>query len=453
MKKAVIVFLLVTTSFIYGQVGIGTTNPKATLDVQGSYAGKFRDLISSSATSINQIKVDDQIVVLSGILNSIFALPSSSKVGAGTLYTLHNYTTQNQRIRVNATLNESIRFHGAFVTEFILKGGETVDVVRSTINDSEQWFVLTSNIDTSIYANDADLQGDRTVTQGTHKLAFDTKIANGFSVNNETFSVNGSNGRVGIGTSAPFAKLEVRATQNTGDIARITDINGKMVARINSEGNLGINTENSFVNNTLHVRGSTRLEGPIVVGNNSAGTVNNVLTSQGPNATPIWKAIDFPDANSYKLKGVYKTTLRYASISNTQSGYPIGYLPGITVSKPDNYILVLFQSNAYIPNVTAPHNSPAIAFKYQFDLDKTLIEETASEVIAVEQGFTNASRSFSYQFIINNASVGTHFMDAFAYRKNSANGGDKSPLYFNVEFKDNGVHEKLGSLIVFVYEK
>ena len=62
--------------------------------------------------------------------------------------------------------------------------------------------------DNTIYNIDGTLTGNKTVNQGTRKLAFTTNIVNGFSVGENTFSVDGLNHRIGIGAKAPNALLQ-----------------------------------------------------------------------------------------------------------------------------------------------------------------------------------------------------------------------------------------------------
>ena len=60
------------------------------------------------------------------------------------------------------------------------------------------------------------LTGNTTIAQGTNTLAFTGTAVNAFSVDGATFSVDGTNNRVGIGTSTPTEQLHV-----SGGSARI----------------------------------------------------------------------------------------------------------------------------------------------------------------------------------------------------------------------------------------
>ena len=55
------------------------------------------------------------------------------------------------------------------------------------------------------------------ITQGANTLDFTTTAVDGFAVDGTTFSVDGSNDRVGVGTALPEAKLEVNGAVKIGN--------------------------------------------------------------------------------------------------------------------------------------------------------------------------------------------------------------------------------------------
>ncbi|GEM_PF-3257254 len=83
-----------------------------------------------------------------------------------------------------------------------------------------------------IYSGSGSLSANTTVNQGSSTLDFTTSVADGFSVDGSTFSVDGANNRVGIGTASPESSLNVSAdgvpqvvvepTSTTGQDSRIT---------------------------------------------------------------------------------------------------------------------------------------------------------------------------------------------------------------------------------------
>ncbi|WP_449399383.1 hypothetical protein [Chryseobacterium wanjuense] len=76
--------------------------------------------------------------------------------------------------------------------------------------DGSVWAkIVTKDNDNNIYNINGTLTGDRIVTQGSNTLAFTGTAANAFSVDGNTFSVNASTDRVGIGTTTPETKIEI----------------------------------------------------------------------------------------------------------------------------------------------------------------------------------------------------------------------------------------------------
>ena len=66
-----------------------------------------------------------------------------------------------------------------------------------------------SSTDTTIYNINGSLSGNRIITQGDKTLKFTTNSANGFSIDEATFSVDGLNHRVGVNISSPTNPLHV----------------------------------------------------------------------------------------------------------------------------------------------------------------------------------------------------------------------------------------------------
>ena len=78
--------------------------------------------------------------------------------------------------------------------------------------DGTSWKALVSASTTDgngIYDGSGNLSGNTVVTGGANTLDFTTTATDGFSVDGTTFSVDGANDRVGIGTTTPGAPLDV----------------------------------------------------------------------------------------------------------------------------------------------------------------------------------------------------------------------------------------------------
>ncbi|MFP3534499.1 hypothetical protein SB763_34665, partial [Burkholderia sp. SIMBA_042] len=83
-----------------------------------------------------------------------------------------------------------------------------VDAVGYYFFNGSVWVKLdnpsnSSSASVNIYNSDGSLTGNRIVTQGAHTLAFNGTVANAFSVDGTTLSVDAANHRVGIGNTNP----------------------------------------------------------------------------------------------------------------------------------------------------------------------------------------------------------------------------------------------------------
>src|SRR6266853_6116399 len=84
------------------QVGIGTTTPNSTLDVQGSMAAK---VTISSATS-NTLGSDYNFIY-TGTSSATATLPDATTIG-GRMYTIKNASTNSSALTVNTTSSQTI---------------------------------------------------------------------------------------------------------------------------------------------------------------------------------------------------------------------------------------------------------------------------------------------------------------------------------------------------------
>ncbi|GEM_PF-713547 len=85
-------------------------------------------------------------------------------------------------------------------------------VLTSDANGLATWQDAATSASVNIYNTNGSLTGNRVVTQGANTLAFTSTATNGFSVDGATLSVDAANDRVGIGTTAPVAKIDAVGT-------------------------------------------------------------------------------------------------------------------------------------------------------------------------------------------------------------------------------------------------
>lgn len=128
MKFLFISFLLIPfTSF--AQVGINTSTPYSTLQVNGSYAGNFKEITASKTLDIN-----DQLINVIGSTAVTITLPDGTTSGLfnGRIYTIKNSSSANVTIN-GSTTSQLLRLDANnIVSTFTLNAGSSVQVVRNT---------------------------------------------------------------------------------------------------------------------------------------------------------------------------------------------------------------------------------------------------------------------------------------------------------------------------------
>lgn len=174
MKKQLLtIFALSLGILAFAQVGVHTANPEVSFD------------ITAKTTTGNSTE---------GLL-----VPRVDRLKAQSMTNIPNSTL----IYVNSIANGTL-------------SGNAVNI------NSEGYYFYNGTVwrkllDTNLYNSDGTLTGNRTVTQGTNTLSFNTTVNNGFSVKGSVFSIDGAANRVGIGTTTPSAPLEVN-TNTAGQI-------------------------------------------------------------------------------------------------------------------------------------------------------------------------------------------------------------------------------------------
>jgi hypothetical protein len=107
-----------------GNVGVGTTTPRSTLEVNGSVAGNYRNIATAGLTSLSN---SDFVVVYTGTSAGTFVLPSGLST-KGRLYTIKN-ATNSRTLTLNTTGSETI----AGSASLSIPAGQSVQVVSTGV--------------------------------------------------------------------------------------------------------------------------------------------------------------------------------------------------------------------------------------------------------------------------------------------------------------------------------
>lgn len=166
---------------VSAQVGIGTTDPKSTLEVVGNPSN------TTSKDGLIPPKLQRSQLI--------------AKTGYGTDQT------------------------GAVVYVTDISGVTNTETIKVTTPgyyywDGDSWEPIGNSGDgRNIYNENGSLSSDRVVSQGTRTLAFNSTATSGtshFNIDSGTFNVDANNNRIGIGNTAPNLSFDVTTTSGIG---------------------------------------------------------------------------------------------------------------------------------------------------------------------------------------------------------------------------------------------
>ncbi|MGN7707233.1 hypothetical protein [Chryseobacterium sp. 22543] len=180
-----------------GNVGINTTTPGTTLDVNGAITNR-ETAISVTSNNAN-IPANISQAQLTGSATATVSISVPAAPNAGQRLVIFNNTTGG---------------FGAALNGVTIPNGKALEFVYSNAGWRATDGGTVGAAPVNIYTADGALSSNRIVTQGANTLAFTANQPNAFSVAGSTFSVDAANNRVGIGTAAPTDKLDVRGSGN-----------------------------------------------------------------------------------------------------------------------------------------------------------------------------------------------------------------------------------------------
>ncbi|UZT98257.1 hypothetical protein ODZ84_01420 [Chryseobacterium fluminis] len=206
-----------------GNIGIGTTLPKAKVDVVGNGAilgvrnaenlGSWDNLwlkADGASPSINvsgaekglQFNVGNNAKGTYGDadqdLTTVATMLPNGNIGIGTDAPTHKLHVEGNIKIIDGTQGNN-------------------KVLTSDANGAATWKDLPADKNTNLYTDNGTLTANRTIAQTDKTLAFTGTATNAFSIDGNTLSVDAANDRIGVGTAAPTHKLHVAGSVKIAD--------------------------------------------------------------------------------------------------------------------------------------------------------------------------------------------------------------------------------------------
>lgn len=211
MKNSIYLLLLIAgVNILKAQVGVNTTSPKSTLDINGSLGTPIKT-VSANYT----VLATDHTIVLDGTVQFTITLPAASTC-IGREYVIINTDNVNN-------------LYGSIIQDPILVGGrnliqaQSIDHIKS---DGTNWIIVNSGYNANIYNANGIVSSNRTIAQQDKTVNFTSTATTGtshFTIDGTTINVNAVSNSVGIGTASPDASsvLDVTSTNKGILIPRV----------------------------------------------------------------------------------------------------------------------------------------------------------------------------------------------------------------------------------------
>jgi hypothetical protein len=307
-----------------GNVGIGSTSPKSTLEVNGSVAGNYRSITASGPTALT---ANDFVVIYAGTAAGTFVLPSGLNA-KGRLYTIKNSTT-NRTLTLNTTGSETMDGSASLS----IPAGQSVQLVSTGATSGTATYEIVDFSAATAAPALASASNGLTATSGNVQLGgsltADTDVAT--AGHNLTFS---GTGQFAFGTATTNGLFNVRGAMGSSSFT----------------GGLNLtNTNGLGGSNTLSIT-------PGYAGASSGITTGNIVTYDLPGAgTQIFGDDVIPDGN---LNGLGNPANRWVNVYGINGNFT-GSLTA-NASSPTNSLTATLTDYLVVTQGSLTYTLPAV---------------------------------------------------------------------------------------------
>ncbi|HZF63800.1 MAG TPA: tail fiber domain-containing protein [Chitinophagaceae bacterium] len=199
MKKPLLLIAIAFLALLsQAQIGIGTTTPQSTLDVQGSFAGRLRTFTANHTADIT-----DFHLFFTGTSAATVTLPTAVGIN-GRMYFIKNASTNNSQLTVATTSSQTI---DGSTSHVLTTQYQTLIVASNGLN----WNILSSG---NPSGNDWALGGN--AVSSLQNLGTTSNFDLPFITNNTEKMRITATGNVGIGSSSFDATAPEKLLINAG---------------------------------------------------------------------------------------------------------------------------------------------------------------------------------------------------------------------------------------------
>jgi hypothetical protein len=326
-----------------GNVGVGTTTPKSTLEVNGSLAGNYRTITAAGPTTL---LATDFVVLYNGTTAGTFTLPSGLNT-EGRLYTIKNTTTA-RTLTLNTTNSETI----SGSPSLSIPAGQSVQVITTGVTTGAATYEIVSFSAATASPAFASATNGLTAVNGNVKMGGPLTAATDVATAGYALTFSGT-GKFGFGTTTTTGLFNISGAMGSS----------AFTGGLNLTNTTGLTANNA--NNTLSIT-------PGYAGANSGLTTGTMATYDLPGAgNHVFGDNVIPDGN---LNNLGSPQNRWATIYGTNGNFAGSLAANVsapstslTASATDYFVVTQSAITYTLPAASASEGRMLIIYAYGGD--------------------------------------------------------------------------------------